>query len=625
MIWSWGLKMKAARDIDVACMGRVAVDFYGQQIGASLSDTRSFARYLGGSSGNTAVSAARAGARSAMIGTVGNDPQGGYLLDTLTKEGVDITCMRRLPGRRTAMVFLAMRDAEADSLDFYRENAADSEIGLENVPQGFLDRVAFLSVNGTHIADPGAWNGVAPVLHAARDAGCRLVLDLDYRQDLWAGYPGGLQAAMARLQQALPLMQIVVGNQLEFDLFGDNPIQAIRALTGADLVLKRGADGAAWYGSGQDTVTHDVPGLPIDVVNPVGAGDAFLGNLLAGLCRTGSGQEAFERANAAGALVATRHGCSIEMPFPSELDRFLETGDARDPTLDELHHALSRPAFNKPVLALACDHREPFKVLSKKFDRNAADVRKFKALVHQAMRATASGLTDARPGMLMDNLFGADVLLKLSQDAIWTGRPIEVTGSRPIGFEADPGLAAYIASWQPGQVAKVLVWSHPDDDAALTETQNRQLQRLQADCRAAGIEWMLELVPPLDMDRSDETLRRGVVQAYENGLRPDWWKLPGLASRDGWGALATAIEQADPYCRGVIVLGLNEEIPKLADTLALAGQAPICKGFAVGRSIFGNAAEAWFAGQIGDADAIEDMAARYRQCCDAYLSGRKAA
>ncbi len=340
------------------------------------------------------------------------------------------------------MAFLAMRDAEAVSLDFYRENAADSEIGLENVPQGFLDRVAFLSVNGTHIADPGAWNGVAPVLHAARDAGCRLVLDLDYRQDLWAGYPGGLQAAMARLQQALPLMQIVVGNQLEFDLFGDNPIQAIRALTGADLVLKRGADGAAWYGSGQDTVTHDVPGLPIDVVNPVGAGDAFLGNLLAGLCRTGSGQEAFERANAAGALVATRHGCSIEMPFRSELDRFLETGDARDPTLDELHHALSRPAFNKPVLALACDHREPFKVLSKKFDRNAADVRKFKALVHQAMRATASGLTDARPGMLMDNLFGADVLLKLSQDAIWTGRPIEVTGSRPIGFEADPGLAA---------------------------------------------------------------------------------------------------------------------------------------------------------------------------------------
>ena len=214
---------------------------------------------------------------------------------------------------------------------------------------------------------------------------------------------------------------------------------------------------------------------------------------------------------------------------------------------------------------------------------------------------------------------------KASQDAIWTGRPIEVTGSRPIGFEPDPGLAAYIASWQPGQVAKVLVWSHPDDDAALIETQNRQLQRLQADCRAAGIEWMLELVPPLDMDRSDETLRRGVVQAYENGLRPDWWKLPGLASRDGWGALATAIEQADPYCRGVIVLGLNEEILKLADTLALAGQAPICKGFAVGRSIFGNAAEAWFAGQIGDADAIEDMAARYRQCCDAYLSGRKAA
>ena len=235
---------------------------------------------------------------------------------------------------------------------------------------------------------------------------------------------------------------------------------------------------------------------------------------------------------------------------------------------DELHHACPGPHLTSrfwrwPAITASRSR------CSKEIRPQRRGCPKFKALFTR-QGATASGLTDARPG-LMDNLFGADVLPKLSQDAIWTGRLIEVTGSRPIGFEADPGLAAYIASWQPGQVAKVLVWSHPDDDAALIE-QNRQLQRLQADCRAAGIEWMLELVLA-GHGPQRRNPGRGVVQAYENGLRPDWWKLPG------WRAGTVGVPWPRPsnrpiHCRGVIVLGLNEEILKPADTL-LAGQADL--------------------------------------------------
>ena len=598
---------------EVIFLGRIAVDFYGQQTATPLEETRSFARYPGGSSGNMAIAAARAGARVGLISAVGDDPMGRFLLQNLALEGVDTTAMSVHPTRRTALAFLGMLHSEADQLDFYRTDAADTCINAEQVPASYLAEAAYLAVTGTHLADPESYETVLKILEVAASAGAKIVLDVDLRNDLWRSYEGSIDGSVDRVRNALPLVQFIVGNEIELELLLESePLLA----DGPTLVRKLGPRGARIEGPNGD---FSVPGHSIDVVNPVGAGDAFLGNFLAAL-RLGSDQlEALRNANAAGALVATRHGCANEMPFPDELALFRSGHPQSDPKIEHLHRTALRPQLQGPVLALACDHRKPFDDFVAATGRTASDASHFKRLVFESMRSATQGLTSARPGMLMDPRHGAEILDELADQDYWIGRPIEATGSRPIEFEAGHNIGAELASWRPGHVAKVLIWYSPDDPKELRSVQLDRLNFLQSACRAAGIEWMLELVPPLDMPRDDDVLCRGVSQCYDAGLLPDWWKLPSLTDDRGWARLGQILEVKDPQCRGVIVLGLNEEPDTLGPTLARATLAECCRGFAIGRTVFADAAEAWFAHQIDDATAVERMAGIYRGLIDQYL------
>ena len=116
------------KDIDLACLGRLAIDLYGVQRMTSLEEATGFRRYLGGSSGNLAVGSARLGLRTAMITRVGQDPMGRFLLGRLGAEGIDHSAVTSDLGRKTALTFLGMLGAEAYGLDFYRENVADTAI-----------------------------------------------------------------------------------------------------------------------------------------------------------------------------------------------------------------------------------------------------------------------------------------------------------------------------------------------------------------------------------------------------------------------------------------------------------------------------------------------------------------
>ena len=271
-------------------------------------------------------------------------------------------------------------------------------------------------------------------------------------------------------------------------------------------------------------------------------------------------------------------------------------------------------------MALACDHRAPFANLAAEFGKSPAEVTRFKLLAADAARKVARD-RGCRLAMLMDATFGAPVLEALGADDAWIGRPVEITGSRPLEFEAGPDLAAELRHWHPAHIAKCLVWHHPDDSADLKTAQIAQLRLLQAAAEAAEIEWILEAVPPLDVTRDDETLVRGVEGLYGAGLRPDYWKLPALATETGWKRLEHAIKDGDPACRGVLTLGLDLPLDDLLPCLSQAAAQPLSVGFAIGRSIFGGPARDWFAGRIDDADAVRSMAMAFGKAVDAYLAG----
>mgnify|MGYP003499900988 FL=1 len=193
-------RFAADRRFDVLCLGRLAVDFYAQQIGARLEDATSFSKYLGGSSANTAFGCARLGLRTGMISRIGDDGLGHFLVETLQKEGCDTSHVSVDPRRLTAAVVLAIKDRDTFPLIFLRENCADMAIADEDIAEDFIRQSKALLITGTHFSTEYI-NGISQrALDRARANDVRTILDIDYRPVLW----GSPSAATARRATCSP-------------------------------------------------------------------------------------------------------------------------------------------------------------------------------------------------------------------------------------------------------------------------------------------------------------------------------------------------------------------------------------------------------------------------------------
>ena len=278
---------RAVREFDVACLGRAAVDLYGEQIGTGLEGLSTFARYIGGSPANTAIGSARLGLRPAMITRVGDEQNGRFVRQALEREGVDVSQVATDPKRLTALVFLAIRDRDDFPHLFYRDNCADMGLVEADIDPAFLRRCGALLVSGTHLSTPTTHAAVERAVQAARTAGSRVILDIDYRPVLWGivGHAGGADRATAsaaateRILALLPACHLVVGTEEEFCVAGGSldvlaALRTVRSRTPALLVLKRGPRGCvAFPGAIPATVDAGLvaPGFPVEVFNVLGA------------------------------------------------------------------------------------------------------------------------------------------------------------------------------------------------------------------------------------------------------------------------------------------------------------------------------------------------------------------
>ena len=153
--------------------------------------------------------------------------------------------------------------------------------------------------------------------------------------------------------------------------------------------------------------------------------------------------------------------------------------------------------------------------------------------------------------------------------------------------------------------------------------QERELLRLHDAARRLGRELLVEIIASKNGPVDDGTLARVIERLYEIGVKPDWWKLEGQPSKTAWDNVAEAIETGDPFCRGVLLLGLEAPEKDLAQAFALAHNCDVVKGFAVGRTIFAEPAVEWFAGRIDDREAVDRMAAAFARLGDLWrASGR---
>lgn len=617
--------------LDLICVGRAAVDLYADQIGARLEDVHSFAKYLGGSPANTAVGASRLGLKVAMLTRVGDEHNGRFVREKLAAEGVDVSHVSTDPARLTALVFLGLRDRETFPLIFYRDNCADMALDEHDVDEAFIAKAAGLLISGTHLSTPSTLAACLKAMRAARAAGTRVILDIDYRPVLWGltGLGLGEQRFVAsgkvssHLQSVVPLCDLVVGTEEEIHIAGGSTdtlaaLRNLRALTQATLVVKRGPMGCVVFDGAIPASLEQGqagPGFPVEVFNVLGAGDAFMAGFLRGWLRGEPVATCCTWANACGALVVSRHGCAPAMPSWVEMNYFVANGAStprvrEDAALEHLHRASTRTAQWAELVVLAFDHRAQFEEIAARNGRDAAAISQFKLLIAHGARRAAEGRAGA--GVILDGRFGEDVLPTVTGKGWWVARPVEQPGSRPLRFEPRRNLCLEMRSWPAEHVAKCLVSYHPGDPQVLRSEQLARLLELQEAACGTGHEFLVEVVPPRDMPSDARTLADALEQIYQAGVKPDWWKLPPAADDAQWQALAGVIARHDPLCRGILILGLEASEENLDRSFRVAAPHRICKGFAVGRSIFADAAQAWFQGAMDDEAVVADIEARYR-------------
>ena len=629
------LNFPEGRKIDLACLGRLAVDLYAEQFGSSLEDARSMAKYLGGSSANLAFGVARLGSKSAMISRVGNEQMGRFLLDSLQQEGCDTSQVQIDPERLTALVLLGIKDRDTFPLLFMRENCADMALDADLIDGDFMAQCRALAITGTHLSTPTTLRAAQAALKHAKAHGVIRVLDIDYRPVLWGLTPRGAgenryvadAQVTLQLQAVLPEFDLLVGTEEEFFIAGGvaddllASLCAVRALTTATLVVKRGALGCCVIEGAIPANINDAPtfhGERVEVLNVLGAGDAFLSGLMASLLQGKDWAQATQVANACGAIVVSRHACSAAMPTPAELDHWFH--GSRNPKVDadqalaHLHRVTApRPDWQE-LCVMAFDHRSQFYDLAREAGASELRIPQLKKLLVQAAAVVEkSHALHGQTGVLIDGGdYGSEALASATGRGWWVGRPVELPGSRPLRFDGTRSIGSALVHWPSEQVVKCLVFYHPDDAFALRLEQEQKVLELWEATRQSGHELLLEIITPAALTPAgtqDAAVLRAVKRFYNLGVKPEWWKLAPMQSA-GWTDLAALVHERDPYCRGAVILGLNQPLQVLAASFAQANN-PLVKGFMVGRTLWASPSLRWLKNELDDASFVAEVAANY--------------
>jgi len=331
----------AMRDIDIVCIGRSSIDLYSNDLGAPFEDIKTFSAFVGGCPTNICVGLRRLGLHSALLTGVGEDKVGDFILHYLKNEGVDISLTGRKPDRRSSAVLLGLQPPDTFPLVFYRDNCADIFIDIEDVKKIPFDRCGAILISGTGFSQEPSRSATLYAAEQAKDHGVTVFLDIDFRPDQWVD----LQTFGITIRSVLPYVDVVIGTDTEVkaaafsgsgqaivkeQAVSDAHIEADRDTSikkimdnGPELmILKNGPLGSIILQKGEEAI--DVPGYKVEVLNILGAGDAFASGFIFGYMSGWPVYKSCRLGNACGAILVTRHGCSNFSPTLEEAMLFAE-------------------------------------------------------------------------------------------------------------------------------------------------------------------------------------------------------------------------------------------------------------------------------------------------------------
>lgn len=329
------------KEYDVITYGRSSIDLYSANIGAPFVEIKNFNAYVGGSPLNIAVGAKRLGLKSALLTAVGQDQIGDFLLNFLNKEGVETKFIPRKPGSRTSAVILGIQPPDNFPLVYYRENCSDSKVNIDDVISANIGGCSIFEISATALSVEPSRSAGFFAAEEARKSNVPIIIDLDFRADQWhdprsygvtaRAYLRNCTFALGTEEEILATMlsdpnQIKITNQQisapEIKGNIDASIKAIMALGIEALIVKRGTKGSSIYLKEGKVI--DVPGFPVEVVNVLGAGDAFASGFIYGYLNGWNWYKCCRMGNACGAILVTKEGCSNFSPTLSEVYQFID-------------------------------------------------------------------------------------------------------------------------------------------------------------------------------------------------------------------------------------------------------------------------------------------------------------
>ena len=312
----------------------------------------------------------------------------------------------------------------------------------------------------------------------------------------------------------------------------------------------------------------------------------------------------------------SRLQCSPEYPSFTELEFFLRHGSPhhalrKDETLNHVHWTSTRRPQSRSLAAFAIDHRSQLEALADRSGVPRTKISEFKLLAVKAAARVAA----RRPGfgMLLDEPYGREAMFAAANENLWIGRPVELPGSRPLSFEGSGDIGSRLIEWPVTHTVKCLAFYHPEDEDELRNEQRRKLRDLYDAARRVGRELLIEIIAGRHGVIEEETVAQALAELYAAGIKPDWWKLEPQKTKAAWRAIERVIGREDPWCRGILLLGLEAPASELETAFAVTQGTEMVKGFAIGRTIFNHAAESWLAGKMSDEEAISEMAHKFGQ------------
>jgi 5-dehydro-2-deoxygluconokinase len=618
--------------LDLLAIGRVSVDLYGEQIGGRLEDVATFAKGVGGCPANVAIGAARLGLRTALLSRVGDEPMGRFVREQLEREGVDTRALHTDPKRLTSLVLLGVRDAEHFPLIFYRDNCADSALCEDDVDERLVAGAQAVLLTGTHLSLDAGARAQRKALALARAHGRKVLLDLDYRPNLWGiGGHGAGESRYARsarvtaaLAPLLPECDLIVGTEEELQVAAGledtlGAVRRIRADSPALIVCKRGPRGCMLFdGPIPQSLEQGLlaPGMDVEVYNVLGAGDAFLAGFLSGYLRGAPHAESARRGNACGALAVSRLLCSSEYPTHAELEHYLAHGSRyralrEDPELSHLHRATTRRRGPRQLCVLEPGAASP---------PGAAVRAGVSAELERVAIAAVADIAAGREGfgVRLDAGAGTPLVGEAVRAGLWVACAVERSGSGPLELGHGASLAAELIGWPTAPTVACRCRYRADDPPARRAAQERELTRLVAACRAQQRELLIGLIGD---ESGNGTPEQSLARLYALDIRPEWWELEPQAEARAWERCAALIAAQDPWCRGIVV-ALGEGAGEPGRQLAVAAGCPLVRGFIARVSIDSAAARASLSGQRSAAAAPRDIAERFRTLVDSWVALR---